>query len=206
MGELRQQRTLGVSKPLLFIAVVLFSGSLWFDLGSKAWATQNLSARRYGSPVPRCAPDELGMIQMQRVRGKAVVLIEDYLELRYAENCGAAFSLLRDASPNVRRVVFGFASVLAAVTLVWIFIQSKKNARLVLGLALIASGAIGNIVDRVRYEYVVDFIRFHIRNQWEWPTFNIADAAITMGVALLLLDGLFQRRETRPAQTAPEKV
>ena len=59
------------------------------------------------------------------------------------------------------------------------------------GIAFIASGALGNLVDRVQHVYVVDFIRFHIHDVFEWPTFNVADSTITVGVILLLIDGFF---------------
>jgi len=174
-------------------------------LWSKAWAVDNLSAPLPPlSTAPRCEPDATGAIGLQRTRKPPVVMIDDYLELRYAENCGAAFSLLRDAAPNIRRVVFGVATIVAAFTLIWMFLQSKKSTLLTVGLALIASGAVGNLVDRVRQEYVIDFIRFHIRNQWEWPTFNIADLAISIGVGVLLLDGVVQRFRAKAEEEAKE--
>ena len=66
---------------------------------------------------------------------------------------------------------------------------------------LIVAGAIGNLADRIHRGYVVDFIRFHVHNQWEWPTFNVADMWISIGVTMLMIDGILEgRREKRAAQ------
>jgi signal peptidase II len=68
------------------------------------------------------------------------------------------------------------------------------------------SGALGNMVDRVRLGYVVDFIHFHVYDSFEWPTFNVADSTITIGVALLLLDGLRKPAEAPAGAAAPAPV
>ena len=68
----------------------------------------------------------------------------------------------------------------------------------------IVSGALGNLIDRVRYGYVVDFIRFHLQDGWEWPTFNIADCGITVGVILLVLDGFREGRAEAKEPKAKE--
>lgn len=71
----------------------------------------------------------------------------------------------------------------------WMFITANGGILFAWAVPLIISGALGNMIDRWRLGYVVDFIRFHLHDGWEWPTFNVADITITVGVAFLLLDG-----------------
>lgn len=164
------------------------------NLGSKTWAETDLSTERLGEPPPICEPDEFGRVTTQRVRTEPAVLVDGYLELRYAENCGAAFGLLRDAPPIARKVVFGLAAAAASVVLFVMFARGRGRTLFAASVPLIVSGALGNLIDRVRYGYVVDFIRFHLQDGWEWPTFNIADCGITVGVILLVLDGFQEGR------------
>lgn len=187
---------------LCLVAVV---GLTALDLWSKAWALEALSSERPGGAPPVCEPTELGHILYQRRRGDAVVLVPGYLELRYAENCGAAFGLMREAEGWVRRTVFGLAAAVASIALLWMFVRGRGGPMFAWSVPFIVSGAVGNLADRARLGYVVDFIRFHIQESWEWPTFNVADAAITVGVVLLLLDGLREgRREKAESNPAPE--
>jgi len=170
---------------------------LALDLGTKQWAEDTLSLTRPGEAPPVCEPDDYGRVAMQRMRDDSVVLIDGYLEFRYAENCGAAFGLMRGAPPTVRKVVFGVAASLASVALFVMFARGRGERLFVWSVPLIVSGALGNLVDRVRYGYVVDFIRFHLQDQWEYPTFNVADCGITIGVVLLVLDGFVDARKAK---------
>jgi signal peptidase II len=123
-----------------------------------------------------------------------IVLVDGYFELRYAENCGAAFGLLRDAPPWVRKAIFGGAAILAVVALFWMFITGRGGPLFAASVPFIVSGAIGNLYDRVFFGYVVDFLRFHWETAWSYPTFNVADIAITIGVGLYLIDSLRDAR------------
>jgi signal peptidase II len=175
-------------------ALILMLVSLAFytfaDLASKEWALDNLSHTRGGAQNPTCQPDEQGYVHMQRVPFDTVVLIDDYLEFRYAENCGAAFGMLRSAPSWVRAAVFGVAGIGACIVLSLMFMRGSGGKLFEYSVPLVLSGAIGNLADRVRHGFVVDFIRFHIKDNWEYPTFNVADITIAIGVALLLMDGM----------------
>jgi signal peptidase II len=160
------------------------------DLASKEWALENLSRARVGAQPPVCQPDDSGYVRTQRMPTRVVKLIDGYLEFRYAENCGAAFGMLRTAPSWVRAVIFGVAGVGACIVLTFMFMRGTGGKLFAWSVPLVLSGAIGNLTDRVRHGFVVDFIRFHIRNNWEYPTFNVADIAIAFGVGFLLLDGL----------------
>jgi signal peptidase II len=188
------------SNKAIAIAVAATLALVAADLGSKAWASANLSAERVGEPPPVC--EGAGM---QRIRTEPVVLIEGYLELSYAENCGAAFGLLRDAPDLLRRAIFGTAALAAAVVLFVMFVQGRGGRFFAWSVPLIVSGAVGNLVDRIRYGYVVDFIRFHLQDRWEYPTFNVADITITVGVALLIIDGFLQEKKNHDEAEAEKR-
>jgi signal peptidase II len=180
------------------IAIAVTVALLAADLWTKAWAENELSTERMGRLPPLCETDEYGTLATQRQRTEPIVLIDEYLMFRYAENCGAAFGLMRDAPPVARKVVFGLAAAAASLVMFVLFARGRGQTLFAVSVPLIVSGAVGNLIDRVRYGYVVDFIRFHLPNGWEWPTFNIADCGITVGVILLVLDGFKEgRREKR---------
>ena len=181
------------------------------DLGSKAWAVDHLSGARPGTPPPVCQPDADGLLRSQRLPTDSVTLIDGWLQLRYAENCGAAFSLFAGLAPPLRKTVFYLAAVLAMVVLGALFVLGRGGRAFAVSAPLILAGAIGNLVDRIQLGYVVDFIRFYVRDGfwfippgWEYPTFNIADAWITIGVALILIDALLEGRRVRQASAGTE--
>lgn len=168
------------------------------DLGSKQWALGQLSQPSTLGSDPVCAADEYGRIRPQRAQRAPVVLIDGYLEFRYAENCGAAFGFMRDMPSVVRKGVFYVAATGAVVLLLWMFVTGRGGTLFAVSVPLIVAGAVGNFVDRLNLGYVVDFIRFHINDRWAYPTFNVADAWITIGVALILIEGFIDgRREKR---------
>ncbi len=185
MATVRIGRSREVILGCLAALIVLTVGDLW----SKRWAVDTLSLERTGKQPAVCAPDEHGRTSMQRLRGRALVLIEGYLEFRYAENCGAAFGLLNDSPHVLRSVLFVTAASVAVLALCWMFVRGSGGLLFAASVPLVVSGAVGNLSDRLRHGYVVDFIRFHIQDIFEWPTFNVADSAITVGVILLFLDG-----------------
>jgi len=129
--------------------------------------------------------------------------IEDYWHFRYVENPGAAWGLFADLPESVRRAFFHVVSLAALGFIFFMYRRTEADQRLVrVALALISGGALGNFMDRLVRGYVIDFIDWHWRNQpgMRWPTFNVADAAICVGVAFMLLDSLKVRRpETVPA-------
>jgi signal peptidase II len=118
------------------------------------------------------------------------LVIWPVFNLTLVYNTGAAFSLLAEASGWQRAFFICVGSVVTLVMLVWLARLPGDERLTGWGLALVIGGAVGNLVDRVRLGKVVDFLQWHWQD-WYWPTFNLADSAITLGVALLLIDGLF---------------
>lgn len=170
------------------------------DLGSKTWAEENLSDAREGDLPALCEEAPNGVIARQRLRRVPLVLVEDWLDLEYAENCGAAFGLLRGASAGVRIAIFGAAALAAVSALFWMLAQGRGGAYFAVAVPFVVSGALGNLADRMRYGYVVDFIHAHYRDVFDYPTFNVADIAITIGVVCWILDAF---RDGRAPAVAP---
>ena len=105
-------------------------------------------------------------------------------------NTGAAFSFLADASGWQNELFTGVAAIVSLGITWWLVTMPAEGRRVLgLGLALVLGGAIGNIIDRVLYGYVIDFLLFYYKD-WSYPAFNIADSAITCGVVMILYDGI----------------
>jgi signal peptidase II len=120
--------------------------------------------------------------------------ITGFFNLVLAFNKGAAFSFLAGAGGWQTPLLVAFA--LAAVAIVSVMLVRSPGRNVFrAGLALILGGAIGNVIDRLRYGHVVDFLDFHAGG-WHWPAFNVADSAIVVGAALLILEG-FGKHERR---------
>lgn len=121
--------------------------------------------------------------------------ITSWLNLTLAHNSGAAFSFLAGAGGWQRWFLSAAAIVIMAILLVWLKRLPNQARLLPAAIALVLSGALGNLVDRVRFGYVVDFIDVHVAG-YHWPAFNIADSAIVLGVILILIEG-FVPKATR---------
>jgi signal peptidase II len=109
------------------------------------------------------------------------------IALTYVRNKGAAFSLLATAPESLRRPFFLLITVAATIAVIYYLRQTPmKDWMTRLALGLVAGGAIGNALDRIRYNEVVDFIEVGVRSVYTWPIFNVADSAVCIGVGLLL--------------------
>jgi signal peptidase II len=113
------------------------------------------------------------------------------LDITRMHNVGAAFSFLAGASGWQRWLFIALAVGVSIAIVVWLFRMPRSKVLLAAGLSLVLGGAIGNVIDRIRLGYVVDFIHFHWDRAY-FPAFNVADSAITVGAAFLLLDALFE--------------
>ena len=122
------------------------------------------------------------------------------LDIIHARNTGAAFSMLDSASGWQRWFFTALAIGVAVALIVWLGkIKARSQALLSCSLSLILAGALGNVIDRVRLGHVIDFIYAHW-NEHSFPAFNVADSAITVGAALLMLDVLLESRRAKAQQ------
>lgn len=119
--------------------------------------------------------------------------ITSFFDLVRYHNEGAAFSFLADAG-GWQKWFFTAVSVFASGLILYLLNKHNQEKLFSFGLALVLGGAIGNLYDRVTLGYVVDFLSFHL-NHLYWPAFNLADSAITVGVALLIWDSLTTKKE-----------
>ena len=119
------------------------------------------------------------------------VAITSFFNLVLVYNKGAAFSFLSDAGGWQRVFFIGLTST-AIIVLVWLIAKHESEKLFRWGLTLILGGAIGNLIDRVAYGHVIDFLDFHLAG-WHFWAFNVADSAITVGAAVLILDSFRPR-------------
>lgn len=169
---------------IMIVSLLLYTAA---DLGTKEWALDNLSQANAAAGEV-CEPDAQGLRSFQRMPTPPKPFIDGVLRLNYAENCGAAFSMLRSAPGWARALVFGVASIGAAIVLTVMFVRGSGGKLFAAAVPLILSGAIGNLADRIRHGFVVDFIQVDPQ-LFNYPVFNVADIAIAVGVGLLLLEG-----------------
>lgn len=130
------------------------------------------------------------------LQGWGQITILPFFDLTWTENRGVSMGFLTAGSDTERWLLVGFTGVIAAVVAGWMWRERRMGDTLALGLVL--GGALGNILDRVRFGFVVDFLDLHIGEWRPFLVFNLADAAISIGVAILLLRALFSRSDRRP--------
>lgn len=174
-------------RPSYLLLAVVSSVTVFADLATKHWAL-----RRLETPEGIATPMEL---------------IEGKLAFVLARNRGGAWGLLQGASDAIRKPFFLLVSCVAIVFILSLYRRLAPTQRaLKWGLPLVLGGAIGNLVDRIRYSWVVDFIDVHIVHNgraYHWPTFNIADIAICVGVGLMAIDMLATGKKAKPVATTP---
>ncbi|MBA3351032.1 MAG: signal peptidase II [Blastocatellia bacterium] len=149
--------------------LVIAGGVFMIDQASKAWAVRRL---RFGEDIP---------------------VIQGFLNFAYAQNTGVAFSMLDDHG-DAGRWGLSIVAMVAAVLVLYFFWRTPRSDDRILGsLALLLAGIAGNVTDRLRLGFVVDFIDVQF-GSWHYPTFNVADMAICIGAGLLILDMFLSKR------------
>jgi signal peptidase II len=137
------------------------------------------------------------LLIMQSFQEYDEIVVWPMLNIVRLHNEGAAFSFLSTASGWQRWLFTGLGIGVSIGILIWLLrLPPKGQALLAAGLAFVMGGALGNVIDRVRFGHVVDFIHVHYGDAY-FPAFNVADSAITVGAALLILDNLLEMRRDR---------
>src|SRR5881227_28797 len=166
---------------ILYLAASL--GIYLMDQASKAWA-------------------------IRRLRFADRTLISGVLDFVYAENAGIAFGQLQEGGSFGRWFFVVLASAAAVAVLFYFFRTPRNDDRILGSCALLLAGILGNLTDRVRLGFVIDFIMLHA-GEYHWPTFNVADASISFGALLLAYDLIFEGRKTssvsQPVETSTAK-
>jgi signal peptidase II len=123
--------------------------------------------------------------------GESISIIQNFFNLTYVRNTGAAFGLFAQTNPAFRVPFFLIIPLIALASIFYLFKNLKDDDhKLSTAFSLIIGGAIGNLIDRLAYSYVIDFLDFHWKYQIHFPAFNVADSVICIGVALLTIDML----------------
>lgn len=130
-------------------------------------------------------------------------IIPGFLNFAYAQNTGVAFSMFDDHGNTGRWALSAIALVAATLVLYFFWRTPRTDDRVLGSLALLLAGIVGNVVDRLRLGFVIDFIDVQFGN-WHYPTFNVADAAICFGAGLLVIDMFFSKR--KPETQSVESV
>lgn len=135
-----------------------------------------------------------------------IEVIPGFFRLTYATNRGVAFSMFAESELNVR-LIFATVSTLAAIfVIIYLARTPATRVRMNAALSLLLAGIIGNLIDRVRLGEVIDFLDFHLGEKYTWPTFNLADAAICVGAALLALEMLREEKAARMRPSAEKST
>ena len=125
--------------------------------------------------------------------GQTVPAIPGVFNITHVQNPGGAFGFLANLSPGLRTIIFLFISSLAVGLIFYFYVKTPQtHAWLAAGFALIFGGAIGNLIDRIRFGVVIDFLDFYIQ-KYHWPAFNIADSAISAGIGIFLFHLVFKK-------------
>ena len=165
------------------VAYLLMAFGIYLvDQTSKAWAVRAL-----------------------KLTGERVTAINGLLDFAYAENDGIAFGQFQDGGPFGRWFLAVLAAAAAVAVVVYFLRTPRTDDRLLGACALLLAGITGNLTDRVRLGYVIDFIEVHV-GSFTWPNFNVADAAICTGSFLLALDLIFEGRRAPAAEDDQKSV
>ena len=133
-------------------------------------------------------------VMLPRPPGEQIVTLAPFFNLVLVWNRGVSFGMFSHESPWNAVLLTVVAAAIVVGLLVWL--KRTRHGLLASAIGLVIGGAVGNVVDRLRFGAVVDFLDVHAA-AWHWPAFNVADSAICIGVGLMLIDSLLVRRELR---------
>ena len=185
------------------VLAVLFVALVAFDQATKFLAVERLTTVFQARGDTTFGEKLAGFYQHRNLlpyRTPPHVVWKPMWAMTYVENEGAAWGLFQGLSEGVRNVFFGVISV-AAVTFILVYYRKLRREQRYgqVALALLLAGAVGNFVDRLARGYVIDFIDWYA-GTWHWPTFNVADSCIVLGVAMLLLQPGTRRAPAKAAE------
>jgi signal peptidase II len=203
-------------KLLILIGVAL--AIIVLDQWSKFWVTRELTHQFEGKDTfgaklgalysrPEGSTVVSGVYVFRTKR--SITVSERFFRLRYAENPGAAWGLFRNLPENLRGPLFHVVSLAAVILISYYFMKLSGTDRAerwaLWGLPLVLGGAIGNYIDRLARGFVIDFLEAHWMDRAAWPSFNIADTAICVGVGMLIVDAFVRREPKSTTASAPQR-
>lgn len=200
-------------KPLISL-IVIFALAVLVDQLTKQWAYHSLVDEEFRAQTgmyPVCGDEDQERARSRFVRRHrtGMTVIENVFDLRYVENCASAFGIMGKMPESLRYPFFLIVSVLAVIVIPYLYRKTPATHRLMLyALPFVLGGAVGNLLDRLIYRYVIDFVDWYVvvdGRDHHWPTFNIADVAIVVGIGLMILQMLPRKgagKEEDPGEEA----
>ena len=178
-------------KWLVFWAASIVS--LVLDQITKIWARASLPVH----PTPCSIPDD---IIARKCGGLPVNVIDGFWEWRLSMNPGSAFGLFGSLGPSFTRVFLSLIGIAAVVGMVFMLRKARPDQRILhWALALVAGGAVGNLIDRISFSVVTDFVLWKYKTH-EWPVFNVADVVLVVGVGLMFIDIQMENKREKAAR------
>lgn len=180
---------------------VIATLSLAADQATKIWARDALPVLGHGSSSGTCVvPDD---IVSRMCQGQPVTVVDGFWDWRLSMNPGSAFGLF--SSQTGARVLLSLVGIAAVIGMIFMLRKARKDqAILHWALALVAGGAVGNLVDRIYYGVVTDFVLWHYHSH-EWPVFNVADIVLVVGVGLMFIDIQIENKREKAVKAARQK-
>jgi signal peptidase II len=187
-------------KWIILIAVAVLS--LAADQATKVWARHSLPVIGHGSNNGVCVvPDDIAKVP-PLCGGQNVAVIDGYWDWRLSMNHGSAFGLFAN-SPGLARVFLSLVGIGAVIAMLFMLKKSRDDQTILhYALALVVGGAVGNLIDRMYFGVVTDFVLWHYHAK-EWPVFNVADVVLVVGVGLMFID--IQKEKNRDKRSKKEK-
>ncbi|MBN2343280.1 MAG: signal peptidase II [Deltaproteobacteria bacterium] len=198
------------NKPFIW-AIVIFVAFTAADQGSKYWAHHTLLADSFHEQTgdyPTCSTpdDEIRRGRFVYRNATPITVIENFWSFRYVENCSNAFSLMKNVPESFRFPFLLIISLLACVVIPYMYLKTPAQHVFTLyALPFIWSGALGNLLDRMIYRYVIDFVDWYVvmdGKEHHWPTFNVADVSIVVGIGLMALQVIKGARDEKAQKTS----
>jgi signal peptidase II len=195
-------------KWILFLIVAALS--LFADQATKIWARDSLPTVRVDGKNGLCVvPDDMmthtidGKEWPPACHGHPVTVIDGFWKWRLSMNPGSAFGLF--SSQNGARILLSVVGIVAVFGMLWMLRKARRDQTILhWALALVAGGAVGNLIDRIYYGVVTDFVLWHYQGH-EWPVFNVADVVLVIGVGLMFIDIQKEGRREKALKQGQQK-
>lgn len=187
------------SRKKWMILIVVGALSVLADQGTKIWARHSLPVIGHGSNNGVCVvPDDIAAVP-PLCGGQTVKVIGGFWDWRLSMNHGSAFGLFAN-SPGLARIFLSLVGIGAVLAMLLMMKKSRDDQRVLhWALALVVGGAIGNLIDRIYFGVVTDFVLWHYGTH-EWPVFNVADVVLVVGVGLMFIDIQKEKNRGKPSK------
>jgi signal peptidase II len=181
------------------ILIVVGVLSIVADQGTKIWARHSLPVIGHGTNNGTCVVPEDMAVVPPLCGGEAVTVIQNYWDWRLSMNHGSAFGLFAN-KPEIARWFLSLVGIGAVIAMIFMMKKARQDQGVLhYALALVVGGAVGNLIDRMYFGVVTDFVLWHYKAK-EWPVFNVADVVLVVGVGLMFIDIQMEKKKSGKSQ------